>query len=125
MSFKTTIEEDANGHVVQESVKRKAIKKSATVSIAASGADATATISVPEGELWYIKAITVTKGTNVTVDSITIDGEVFPETATVSDVEASYGALVSAEKFIAIQGDNANTTVAEDLTIEVTGYSIV
>jgi len=102
--------------------KPKILKASATASIPAGG-NGTATINIPSNEVWLIKQINITKGADVTVTSIQIDGETIPDTASV-DLEATYGDLVMAQSSIQASGSNAGAA-AEDLTIEVVGIKLV
>ncbi len=101
--------------------KRVPLKASATVSIAASGTG-TATISV-SGYVYFIKSWSVTKGADVTVTSITIDGNDTSQIVAVTDTEATYGTLLTANSSVAISGSNAGAA-AEDLTIEIIGYKV-
>jgi len=100
----------------------KTLKDSATVSIAAGG-NGVAIINIPKNEIWLIKQINITKGADVTVSSISIDGEVIPDLASV-DLEATYGDLITARSSISVSGSNAGAA-AEDLTIEVVGVKLV
>jgi len=103
-------------------LKRIPLKKSASVSIDAGGSGS-ATIEVEEGYIYFIKSWTVTKGADVTVSSIEIDGNDTYQTSSLSDTVAEYGALIPAKKNIVISGSNAGTA-AEDLAIEIKGFKV-
>lgn len=102
---------------------RTPLKKSATVSIASGGAD-TASLSVPSGSRWHLKDITLSMGGDVTVQAngVVIDGTATEETASF-DVETVFGGLLTADRTVAVTGDNAGLT-AQDLTIDIVGYSL-
>ena len=103
-----------------EDIKAIPLKVSVSVSIAASGSG-TATITVPSGWRYYIKSWAITKGTDVTVSSITIDDNDTFQIVDVSDTVAKYGRLLLADSIIKISGSNAGTG-AESLAIEIWGY---
>jgi glycine cleavage system aminomethyltransferase T len=114
---------DANYRPIDETVKRTPLQGTATTSLAASSTG-NAAISIPANEVWFIKSWAVTKGADVTVSSLTFDGEDTYEIAAVSDTVARYGAVLNAEKTIAISGSNAGLA-AESLEIKVDGYKLV
>jgi hypothetical protein len=99
------------------------MKATGSISIAISSSD-TATINVPDGETWFIKSITITKGASITVSGSTVDGENANTTASVSDTVAKYGALLVARENVTVSGNNASTTAAETLEITVEGFKI-
>jgi hypothetical protein len=113
---------DNNSKVIQETVQRVPLQATASVSIAASGSDS-ATINVPSNEMWFIKSWTVTKGADVSVSSIAVDGNDVYEIASLTDTVARYGALLTADSKVTINGSNAGLS-AETLEIQVDGYKI-
>jgi hypothetical protein len=118
MIFKT----DNNSEVIQETVQRVPLQATANVSIAASGSDS-ATINVPEDEMWFIKSWTVTKGSDISVSSIAVDGNDLFEIASLTDTVARYGALLTADSKVTISGSNSGLS-AQTLEIQVDGYKI-
>ncbi len=103
--------------------KKIPLKSSATASIAASGSGS-ATISVPSGEVWFVKSWTITKGADITVTGIAIDSNDTYQTGTLADTEAEYGALINANINIVASGSNTGAG-PEDLSIEIKGYKIL
>jgi hypothetical protein len=114
---------DANHLPINETRKVTPLQASETVSIPASSTDS-ATITIPDNEIWFIKSWTITKGADVTVSSITIDSADTFETAPVSDTVSRYGAVINADEIVSISGSNAGLA-AESLEIQVDGYKIV
>lgn len=102
---------------------RKPVKVSQTASLAI-GASGSVTLNVPVGERWSIKSVTITKGADVTVSDIQLDGISTGETDTF-DTQAIFGDVLSAEQTIKVTGANAAAaTAAENLTVDVVGYSV-
>jgi hypothetical protein len=97
------------------------LKQSTTVSVA-SGGSGIVTISVPSADRWQwrIKSLTITKGADITVDSIKIDGIDLQETTSISDTVAKYGDTISVLDKIEVNGSNSALS-AEDLTVEIVG----
>jgi hypothetical protein len=117
------VKTDANLYPLDETAKRSALQASATVNINAD-ASGSATIDIPENEMWFIKSWTVTQGADVTVDSISIDGNDAYQTASVNDTLERYGAVINAESTVTINGSNAGLS-AQSLGIQVDGYKII
>jgi uncharacterized Zn finger protein len=113
---------DDNLRAIDETVQRIPLQASETVSLAASTSDS-AIINVPSGEMWFIKSWTVTKGADVTITSITVDGNDTYEIAAVADVISRYGGLITADSNVVISGSNAGLA-AQSLEIQVDGYKI-
>jgi hypothetical protein len=116
------LEQDVNLQYVQDTYSRLPLREVATVSIAASGSG-TATINVPAGDMWFIKSWTVTKGADISVSSIAVDGNDTYEIASLTDTVARYGALLTADSKVTISGSNAGLS-AESLEIQVDGYKL-
>jgi uncharacterized Zn finger protein len=114
---------DANKYPIEDTVKHTPLQEVATVSIAAGGSD-TATINIPSNEFWHVHSWSVVKGADVTINSISIDGNDTYEVSDVADVKARYGVMLSAEKNVIIVGTNAGISV-ETAEIKVNGYKIV
>lgn len=110
-----------DGSIAIRPVYKAPINVSATVSIAASGSG-TATINVPTGKRYFIKQVNITKGADVSVTSLTFDGNETGQTANF-DCVTIFGDLLTADTSIDISGSNAGAA-AEDLTIQVTGYVV-
>lgn len=98
------------------------LKTSATVSIAAAGSG-TAMINVEAGYVYQIKKWTVTKGADVTVIVIKVDGFDTYQLDSLADTETEYGKMLTATSTVEISGSNAGAA-AEDLTIEIVGVKI-
>jgi hypothetical protein len=113
---------DENLRAIDETVQRIPLQAVATASLAASTSDS-ATISAPDGEMWFIKSWTVTIGADVTVTSIAVDGNDTYEIASLADTVARYGGLLTADFSITITGSNAGIA-AESLEIQIDGYKI-
>jgi hypothetical protein len=113
---------DENLRIIDETVQRVPLQSSATVSLGSSVSDS-ATISIPSGEMWFIKSWTITKGADVTVSSITIDGNSTYEIAAVADTVSRYGAVLTADSSVVISGSNAGIA-AQSLEIKIDGYKI-
>jgi hypothetical protein len=98
------------------------LKTSVTASIAAGGSGS-AVINVPADDRWQwrVKSINITKGADITVNSIKIDGIDLQETASISDTVAKYGNTISVLDKIEVNGSNSALS-AEDLTVEIIGY---
>lgn len=109
-----------NGRLIQQSVSRYPLNVSDSVSVAASSSGSVK-IDVSDGEIWYIKSLTITKGSNSTINNIAIDGNSTGYVDTVSDVESEFGALLSAEAHIQVDVSNAGTA-SEDTEIVVKGF---
>jgi hypothetical protein len=112
--------DDSLKSAIQEGVTRIPLNASGSVSIAASGTG-TATISVPDGEMWFIKSWAITKGADVTISSIEIDGSDTGQIDSLTDTLPEYGALLTANRSLTVTGSNAGLS-AEDLQIDVKGY---
>lgn len=100
---------------------KEPVSTSATASVGA-GASGTATVSVPAGQRYFVKQVNITAGTNTTVTAVTFDANDTGQAASF-DCEAVFGAALAADNAISVSGSNAGTA-AEDLTIEVVGYSV-
>lgn len=111
-----------NGVLIQESVAKIPLSASDTASLAI-GANGSAVIDVPEGEVWFIKSWTITKGADVTVDSILINGNDTGHVDTLADTVAEYGDLLTAQGTITVNGTNAGAA-AENIQIDVKGYKM-
>ena len=109
------------GDVLASGIAKAPVNVSATVSIAASGSGI-ATVSVPTGKRYFIKSITITKGADITVSDISFDSVSAGQTANF-DCETVFGTLLTADTSIVVSGNNAGAS-AEDLTIQVLGYSV-
>jgi hypothetical protein len=108
---------------IQESVSRKPLKATGSVSIGA-GASATLTVSIPDNEMWFIKGWAISKGTNVTVNSIKVDSEDTGLVASLTDTVPEYGALLTGDRIFTASGSNAGTA-AENLDVTIKGHKLV
>lgn len=117
------LRQDANLQYLSETIKRIPLQELATVSLSAS-TQGSATINVPKNEMYFIKSFSITKGTNVTVNSITIDGSDIYEVAAVTDTVSRYGGIINADSNVVITGTNAGAG-AENLEIQIKGYKLV
>jgi hypothetical protein len=117
--------EDSNianiADIMTYGVKRTPVKSENTASIAASGTG-TATVSVPAGKRYFIKQINITKGADISITAQNIDSNDTGQAASF-DCESVFGGLLTADTDITVSGSNAGVA-AENLTIEVIGYSV-
>lgn len=100
---------------------RSALLNESTHSIPAGGG--TATVEVPSGQAWEIKAIDVVVSANGTITSISVDGTDIKMTGANNDLEAKFGDLVRAQRSIVFTFDNAGAG-AEDQTVTITGLAM-
>jgi hypothetical protein len=98
---------------------RRPLKLSSTVSVPATGS-AEATINL--GSLSFIKSVTVTKGTNTTINDIKIDNEDTFQVATFDTVNI-FGSALTGQASVTVSGSNAGVA-AENLTVEIVGYQV-
>lgn len=94
----------------------------------AAGGTGSVTIPIPgmlwSGQKWGIKKIEITsKGTNVTVTDIKIDGNSIGETDTI-DLETLFGSLIIAKKEVAVDGSNAGAG-SENLEVTIFGAPLL
>jgi hypothetical protein len=119
MDFKEEMLQRINDALFKERIP---LKESASVSIAAGGSGS-ATITLTSGYLYFIKSWTVTKDADVTVTSITIDGNDTYQTDSLADTVSEYGDVIVASQNVVISGSNAGLA-AENLSIEIKGFKI-
>ncbi|OYD06290.1 hypothetical protein [Paludifilum halophilum] len=111
------LKKDANGHVIEESVKKVAYAHSASASVAAGGSE-TIVIQIPAGRHAFVKSLSVSGGS---VSEIRIDGAPIPDKASVDDFAAVYGRLPSTRTTVEVE---VASSIGETVTVEVKGYYI-
>jgi hypothetical protein len=116
------LKRDTSLVAIQEAVTRKPLVVTDLVSIAPGGTG-TVSLNVPDNEMWFVKSWAITKGADVTVNSIKIDGNNTGLIGSLADTVPEYGGLITGDQSFTIDGSNAGAAV-QNLEVVIKGYKI-
>lgn len=98
----------------------KLVNETDSQSVAAA-ATVTLKVAPPNDEVWRIKELIITPGTNTTVNAVRIDGQPIVETASL-DIEAVYGSLLDVARSVEVDVTN-NDAGAQTSSLQVKGVA--
>jgi hypothetical protein len=115
---------DDNSSPVQGTYKKIPLQSSGSMTLS-PGQTKTITLSVPQDVMWFIKSWSVTKGSDVDVQSIKVDGNDTHEIVGVTNTESRYGVVINAESEVTTTALlPSSLTGDQTLDFQVDGYKV-